>query len=82
MDMRKKKALNMSGLNKSAISALRIADFIAVFLRALGNWPFQYDRIGRKVPESWPFSENRQFNYNKPSKSAMPIAEFIAEKIR
>jgi len=79
--MRKERAPNMYGLNKSANSAMPITDFIADSLKCIEIRPIQHGRIGRKVAEFWPFSENRQFKYRKPSKSAMPITDSIAEKI-
>lgn len=72
----------MFGLNKSAISTLPIADFIADFLRDIENQPFQYGRNYRKVADFWPFSKNRQFICLQSVKSAMLIADFIAEKIK
>lgn len=72
----------MFGLNKSAISALPTADFIADSFRDIENRLLRFGWNDRKVADFWPFSENRQFICRQTVKSAMPIADTIAEKVK
>ncbi len=67
---------------QSATLCWPIGRNMAGFIFHPDNRSFQFGRIVRKVAEMWPFPGNRQAHHRELLKSAFPIVEFIAEKIK